>query len=41
MKITLQTTHPLSDESARMATGRTLTEWFDHFDEWDAKARCK
>jgi uncharacterized protein YndB with AHSA1/START domain len=39
MKITVQTTNPLTDDSARTATGRTLPEWFDHFDAWNAKEK--
>jgi hypothetical protein len=39
MKINVKTTHPLTDEAAKAATGRSLTEWFDYLDKWGAREK--
>ena len=39
MKLELKTENPLTDEAAREATGRTLSEWFDYLDKWGAKEK--
>src|SRR5947208_11020938 len=39
MKIEIKTAQPLTDESAKAATGRTLTEWYDYLDTWGAKEK--
>jgi uncharacterized protein YndB with AHSA1/START domain len=39
MKVNIQTTNPLTDEAAKAATGKTLTEWYDYLDQWGAREK--
>lgn len=35
MKYAMKSDHPVTDEAAKAATGKTLAEWFSYLDSWD------